>query len=535
MMPSRGEGSIKRAKEQPRQGPAGSATGDGQLTSRPDASGGVLYDLADPRPEALIESLRAFGYSFPAAVADLIDNSISAASRSIAVTAHWAGPGSWVSILDDGIGMTEPQLVEAMRAGSQSPRATRSSSDLGRFSLGLKTASFSQARELTVRTRKEGATAQRRWDLDVVGASGEWRLLREIDKESRELLPVDDITSGTAVLWRRLDRVVGDAAADDAKARDRFLLLIEQMEQHLAATFHRFLRPPKAMKIRVNGHPVDWWDPFLEGHDATQPLGEERLRYKGHEIRVRPYVLPHHSRLSEEEFRGLAGEQGWNAQQGFYVHRNGRLIVAGGWLGLGFQREEHAKLARISVDIPNALDDEWQIDVRKATARPPGPLREDLRRIARRTRDLAIEVYRHRGKAIARSRASDAVFVWQREQKGGRIRYRINRRHPMIAALTEATATPAERSAAVRLIEETVPVPLIAIDHAENPDHQAPPLDSISKAEMLQLILQARDHLRSEGLSDAEIMRMLAGMEGSDRYPEVIAAAFEAQAKGEGQ
>ncbi len=215
-------------------------------------------------------------------------------------------------------------------------------------------------------------------------------------------------------------------------------------------------------------------------------------------------MLPHHTRLSDAEFRRAAGEHGWNAQQGFYVHRNRRLIVAGSWLGLGFQKEEHAKLARISIEIPNAMDEQWQLDVRKATAHPPGPIRDTLRRIAQKTRARAIDVYRHRGKIIARdsSIGSEAVFVWTREQKANRIRYRINRHHPAIAAILRADSNKAERAAALRLIEETIPIPLIAIDHAESPEQQPAAFDSVTAAEMGQMVRQARDQLRGQGMAD---------------------------------
>jgi hypothetical protein len=421
--------------------------------------------------------------------------------------------------------MSEAALVEAMRAGSQSPRNARRKDDLGRFGLGLKTASFSQARELTVRTLQDGAVAERRWDLDVVVKSGEWRLLRRVDQPARDLLPLSG-SSGTAVLWRRMDRVVGESPVGDAKARDRFLALLDGLEKHLASTFHEYLARPKVLTIELNGRPVAAWDPFLARHDATQSLGEERIKYKGHEVRVTAYVLPHHSRLSEAEHSLAAGERGWNAQQGFYVHRNGRLIVAGSWLGLGFTKDEHYKLARISVEIPNALDEEWQLDVRKATARPPGPLRDRLRAVTQYTREVAAEVYRHRGKRTARGPASEAVFAWNREQKGGKIRYRINRDHPVIAAMLDGNPSRAERIAALRLIEETVPVPLIAIDHAETPELQAPPLDSIAPAEVHQMVRQAVEGLRARGVPDSKIAIVLGTMELCDRYPEVVASVL---------
>lgn len=494
----------------------------------------AAYELADPKAGALIESLRAFGYTPHAAVADLVDNSISAGARNVWLNFHWAGADSWMTIVDDGHGMNDDELREAMRAGSQSPRETRQADDLGRFGLGLKTASFSQSRELTVMSRREGGQVnQRRWDLDVVADSGEWRLLKDIDEDSRTILGrLEGMSSGTAVLWRRMDRVVDGSSVDDPKAKDRFLQTAEQVERHLAVTFHRFLARSRAFAIHVGEGRVEAWDPFLQSHPFTQALVEDIVRYKGNKIPIRPFVLPHHSKLTTDEFKRAAGEGGWNAQQGFYVYRNRRLIVAGGWLGLGFQREEHAKLARIRVDLPNSLDEEWQIDVRKASARPPGPVREDFRRIARKTRDLAVEVYRHRGKAIARSRPSETAFVWNREQRNGRIRYRVNRDHPVVKALLRSDDTArSRRAAALRLIEETVPIPLIAIDHAETPDQQATPLEGVSVAEVRELVIEMRSQLFAAGLKGRELTMALLSMEPFDRYPEIVTAVLDDPAK----
>ena len=141
---------------------------------------GDVYDVVSPRADSLMESLRGAGYSLPAAVSDLIDNSITAGAANIWLQFHWSGANSRVSILDDGRGMSETELVDAMRIGSRSPRDERDADDLGRFGLGLKTASISQARSLTVASR----TAQSRtpnigqWDLDHLAAVCEWQLLR---------------------------------------------------------------------------------------------------------------------------------------------------------------------------------------------------------------------------------------------------------------------------------------------------------------------------------------------------------------------
>ena len=191
------------------------------------------WDIAAPRADALIESLRAFGYSPEAAIADLVDNSISAGAKQIAVDFVWAGADSTVRVTDDGDGMSERALIAAMRPGSMSPLEDRKATDLGRFGLGLKTASFSQARELTVVSATAGTreSSTRRWDLETVVASGEWRLLR-IAPTGVDV-PKPPPVSGTVVIWSKLDRLVGDVDSDDAKAHRRFLTMTAHVQRHL--------------------------------------------------------------------------------------------------------------------------------------------------------------------------------------------------------------------------------------------------------------------------------------------------------------
>src|ERR1700728_892866 len=173
------------------------------------------YEIRSPKPCALVESLRSVGYSLPTAVADILDNSIAAHARHVWICFHWAGPDSWVSILDDGDGMDEETLAEAMRPGSANPLDSRRPDDLGRFGLGLKTASFSQCRKLTVWSkRKGGSIAGRCWDLDYVAKHDEWRLLKAAAPDA--LKPFEDfsgLTSGTMVLWEQLDRAVDKSPA----------------------------------------------------------------------------------------------------------------------------------------------------------------------------------------------------------------------------------------------------------------------------------------------------------------------------------
>lgn len=489
------------------------------------------WDIAEPRADALIESLRAFGYTPEAAIADLVDNSISAGAKEISVDFTWDGINSTVRLVDNGAGMSENELIAAMRPGSISPLEGRKPTDLGRFGLGLKTASFSQARELTVisRTAGTGKPSTRRWDLDTVANSHEWRLLRTAPADVDAPKPPAD--GGTVVLWSKLDRLVGDSASDNSKAHRRFLSMTARVQRHLEVTFHRFLNGRNRIWISVNGQEIDPWDPFMLNHPATQQLDTEELPYKGSLVKVMPYVLPHRSKLTETEMARGAGVQSWNQHQGFYVYRSGRLLVQGDWLALGLAKDEHTKLARIAVEFPSYLDHEWQVDVKKSTARPPGELVEPLRRIARATRARAEEVYRHKGKIIARKNSQSFVFAWlEHKSRNGEVRYRVNREHPVIVAILEAAGknkSVVER--ALRFIEETIPTSMIGVSIVESVDNQPAPFGD-SKREIRPLVEFAVASLISDGASPEEAIDRIAATEPFLYFPEVISAFREGMA-----
>ncbi|AFZ19208.1 ATP-binding protein [Allocoleopsis franciscana] len=488
------------------------------------------YDIAEPHAPAMIESLRAFGYNIQTAIADLIDNSISAGAKNVWLTFFWDGSESYVSIRDDGKGMTETELINAMRPGSRNPLEEREPDDLGRFGLGLKTASFSQCRRLTVRSRAVGdKPVTRRWDLDYVNQTGEWRLLRSAAPGSEaRLAELDEITSGTVVLWECMDRLVGGTKTDDQKAQNRFLEIMEDVEKHLVMVFHRFLERRNQLQIWINGLPIEPWEPFLTKEKATQFLPEENLYIGSERVVVQPYVLPHHSKVDQQTYEKAAGPNGWNAQQGFYIYRNERMLVAGDWLGLGLQRDEHCKLARIQVDLPNSMDSDWSIDVKKSRARPPSSLRADLKRIARLTRGKAADIYRHRGKIIARQSSESYVFPWQKKVKHGKVFYSINQEHPLVK---EALNVPKEHRqvirALLRLIQETVPVQQIWLDSAEHLDQHSQPFEGVLSKEVKEVMIQVYNALIKSGLSPLEARRRLITMEPFQHFEELVASLDE--------
>jgi hypothetical protein len=462
----------------------------------------VDYLIVAPDPAGTIESLSALGYSPEAAIADLVDNSIDAGARNIDVVFHWAGADSHVAVIDDGQGMTAEELRDAMALALRGPRVPRRARELGRFGMGLKTASFSQANTLIVWSRKgPSEPAVRVWDLARVVSSGEWQLLTDTDVGSSGLLArllERHRGARTIVLWRSLTKIVEDIAeTDDTAGQRHFLDAVARVHNHLAMTFARFLagRPHRRrrLQLRINGTIVDPWDPFLESNPHTSPRPPEHLAVDGHAVLVRPFVLPPKRRLTEQQYRAGGGARGWQEQQGFYIYRNDRLIVAGDWLELGgFRKDDKHNLARIAVEIPAEVDHLWSVDVKKATARPPLPLRGDLTRIAKSTRIEAQRVQAALVRTTALTKSDDLTYVWRPERRNGQLRLRLNWQHPLVreAMRVEPDARRTLR-ALLSYLEETVPLPALRVmfDTDQDRDHEpfsdSPPEEVIKVAERL--------------------------------------------------
>jgi hypothetical protein len=434
-----------------------------------------------PPAPSVMESMRAHGYTLPTAIADLIDNSIAAGARNVTLTFHWSGADSWISVLDDGNGMSQARLQEAMRLGSKSPLEEREPGDLGRFGLGLKTASLSQCRSLTVASKQAGKQPfVHRWDLDYLARADVdgWRLL-STGREGSDYRwgPLTQQRKGTVVLLEVLDRIVGKAEPDDVSIRNHFQRLVQEVEHHLAMVFHRIIEK-RRLTIRLNGDGLIPWDPFLTQHPATQRTPVDRIPVSGHvePVQLKGFVLPHKDKLGAEQHAKASGPAGWNAQQGFYVYRNERLIVAGSWLGLGpgrgWTKEEHYKLARLRLDVPSSMDHLWQLDVKKSSAYPPPAIAERLTGLAETVRKDARDVFSHRGKYGPHRPRGVVTRPWKSLSKNGVTIYRIDRDHPVLAALLDSVSGKAKKDmeAALRIIEETVPVHQIWLDAADRPD-----------------------------------------------------------------
>lgn len=473
---------------------------------------------ATPEASSMIETFRAIGYSIQAAVADIIDNAVSANAKNIWVDFEWKGADTWLSIKDDGIGMDNDELIQAMRPGSKNPNEVRGSKDLGRFGLGLKTASFSQCRKLSVISKKKNIPVYWTWDLDFVNQTGKWDLIQYVPLAFEQSL--DGLTSGTNIIWTDIDRQVKNFKEDDKDALNKFLQIMEQVKKHLAMVFHRFIENNR-IKIFFQQREVEAWNPFIMDDAATQKFPEEPLQ--NNKVRLRGFVLPHKSKLTEEEFRKNEGPNGWNDQQGFYIYRNERLLLAGEWLGM-FRKEEHYKLARIQVDLPNNLDAEWQIDIKKSVARPPLVLRDQLKAYASKVRSQAVEVYRHKGKILQRKYAAVQFQpVWNEKLRHGKRFYEINRDHPVIQTfIASLNGKTSDLTQMLRFIEETVPVPLITIKESEQPELQGQPFEDADQEPIRKVMKLMFDKLTREGRNEDQAIAIILNIEPFNLFPQFI-------------
>lgn len=475
---------------------------------------------AIPEASSMIETFRAIGYSIETAVADIIDNSIPAGAKSIWISFNWLGAETRIAIKDDGIGMDNEELIQALRPGSKNPLESRSKKDLGRFGLGLKTASFSQCRQLTVISKKkEGIPSFWTWDLDFVNQTGRWELIQYIPDVAFED-GINELKSGTTVIWNDIDRLVKGFKMDSAKDLDKFLIIMERVKRHISMVFHRFIESGK-LNIYFQDRKIDAWDPYLRDETSTQPFPPEPLF--GGKITVKGYVLPHKSRITEARFRLGEGPKGWNEQQGFYIYRNERLLLAGDWLGM-FRKEEHYKLARIQIDLPNDMDADWQIDIKKSVARPPHGLFEQLKAYAGTVRAQAVEVYRHRGKNIKPAPWQKFVPLWTDYKRGDKWFYRVNRNHPLIEEIKRQAILKPEKSidALIRLIEETIPTKSIYIKEAEEPETQGKPFEGIKSEEVFGLMKQVYNSFLSQGKTEAEAKSAINNLEPFNYFPELV-------------
>lgn len=327
-----------------------------------------------PDPERIIEGLRDTGYEFNTAMADVIDNSIAAGAGNIDITIAMDFSGAVaVSVADDGCGMDRDGLVNAMRYGSRQ-RANQAS--LGKFGLGLKTASTAFCRRLSAVSRGSdgGGVMKATWDLDHIARVGRWEL-QLVEASRNETALLDAVAKGkpgTLILWENIDRLLKTYAKPDGKAAKTALKRYEdELRFHVAMVYQRFLDSNDAraqdVSIRINGRPVAPWDPYCLPL-TEKPAAEKVMKVETGDgasaaFTVRVFILPRKSEFPDEET--LKEARLTNDKQGIYVYRENRLIHGPDWLDM-YSKEPHMTLCRVELSFDHKLDDAFQVDIKKS-------------------------------------------------------------------------------------------------------------------------------------------------------------------------
>lgn len=444
-----------------------------------------MKDIYNP-PYApnLIESLRSVGYSFEMAISDIIDNSIAAHALDIEIISVVENDKSYISIIDDGCGMSDEQLLNAMQYGSANPNDIRDNDDMGRFGLGLKSASLSQCRKLTVISKKNRQINAYVWDIDYIIKCQTWNV-QKLNQKEIEMIDcykyIMNLDHGTIVLWENFDRIKESSVDLDESLRT---LLVESID-HLALIYHRFLG--KKLHIRVNGLEIVPKDPFLESNSGTQLKKEQNIKVDGKIIKVKPYILPHINKLTKEDIKKVGGKESLRSEQGFYIYRNKRLIIWGTWFRLG-NKNELTKLARIKVDIPNDMDYIWDIDIKKSRVTLPNKIKVFLYKSVVQSCEISERVHEYRGRKIFSNGFSHTWNIIEKRKNEG-IMLEVNIHDAIITAFMDCLDKYQKKAflSIINEIETNLPLDYIYAELAKG-RKTTPTLSLDEKKEILEKI-----------------------------------------------
>jgi len=471
-----------------------------------------------PYAPNLVESTRSIGYSFHTALADIIDNSVSNAAKRVDVRFN-NGVKPYVAIIDDGNGMSTSTLEKAMRYGSSSSLEERNENDLGRFGLGLKMASLSQCRRLTVISKQFQDLSASSWDLDYIYKTEKWTLIRHSESQIKELPFADELllrNTGTIVLWENLDRISETPSDFDKEFNEK----LDFADKHMSLVFHRFLENERSkdyFELYFNNRKVEPIDPYFSSNPSSQQLETETLFIEKKIIKVTPFITPFASKLNQIEKRLIQEYKDLELKQGLYIYRNKRLIVWGKWFRISSDNELK-RLAKIRIDLPNNIDEHWTIDVKKSSAQIPSMIKEQLKVIAERAAGKSERVYKYRG----RRHTSDSYeHVWNKVINREKIQYLINKDLPTFKLLEKTLNDDQYKllNSFIRTIEDAFPYASVYYDLAKEEKYEE---NTLEEEEIYYIVKSAID---SDNVNRNDIPALLKTYRDIDvfsKYPQVL-------------
>lgn len=484
-----------------------------------------------PNAHLLLSSLRSMGYMEETAIADIIDNCISADATEIKIHFDWENRR--IVLSDNGYGMSEDILLDSMKIGSADPNEQRNKTDLGRFGMGMKTAAFSLGKRLIILSKENGSVSNACWDLERIERYNEWKMLI-LNSEDNLFISanrlLNEYESGTVVVIDKLDKLIDENNVK--RSEDKFFKIINKVKKHISLVFHRFIEED-GISISVNGNIIIAWNPFVLDNSATQELSPEYCNEGEKVITIEPYILPHKTKFeSDEKYKKASGQKGWFQHQGFYIYRNRRLLVYGTWFNI-LRKEISYNLARIKLDIESNSDFDWQIDIKKSKAVPPVYIEELLEKVATICVEKSSSVYNSRGtytKNLNKNIPS-LSYVWeQRKDNYGRYSFFLNKKHPLLYEVKSLLNKDGNDSlnAYLALIENLSPIMMSGVtDTMQSSKSNNKELSAELEKDKLH-IKKLIETFRNKGFANEEIIDTLSNMASyRDMYEYIRSLAEE--------
>ena len=409
------------------------------------------FEDVSPNPEYLIKSIAEQGYSLETSLADLMDNSISAGAEKIEVLIRMDQEPFTLFLADNGKGMNEEALKASMFFPSNSPESNRGESDLGRFGLGMKTASFSQTRRFTVLSRAKGEItyAARTWDVDFLKKKEKWHLIINEEKEILDLLSeykmlsdghlngFEDFQPNTIVIWKGLYKFENYLEAENRQTALK-KEVTEVTSDYLSLVFHRFMeRKEKPLKIRINNNPIEPFNPFPTEQKDFRPMEYKQRHFRTDTIKMEGFILPARSIGESKQRHSLwsTKNRGLMDMEGIYIYRADRIILFGGWNGL-IRKAPRLQLARLRVDVGNSVDHLLHLNVAKSQIVIPYDLKIAFENYIEELKVEAEREYFNRGlKRLVGKKMENNAQLFERVASTKGILLELNPQFALIKAL----------------------------------------------------------------------------------------------------
>jgi hypothetical protein len=410
----------------------------------------IQSEAAEPNPEYLIKSIAEQGYSLESSLADLMDNSVSANANKIEVLIKMEHEPFTLFIADNGKGMNEEELRASMQFPSNSPEEKRNEFDLGRFGLGMKTASFSQTRCFTVLSRKKGTKifSGRTWDVKYLKDSGKWKLIVNNQEEINELIQqyiklseghlnrFENFEVNTVIVWRGLYKFENYLEGDNRQTALK-KQITEVTSDYLSLVFHRYMeRKENPLQIRINNNLIASFNPFPTTISDFRPIEFKQKHFSTDTIKIEGFVLPSRS-IDESQSISMwtTKNRSLMDMEGIYIYRADRLIHFGGWNGL-IKKAPRLQLARLRVDIGNSVDHLLHLNVAKSQIEIPHDLTVAFEKYIDELKTQAEREFFNRGiRRFSSNRKDDNVQLFDRKASNKGTLLEVNNSFPLLKSL----------------------------------------------------------------------------------------------------